>query len=147
MDMSDDGCWDTSSSFVAGVNETFVGIQEDSSNGGHSPMELYISFCFDDFDSTDILSGDIRLTNIPPGATLNIGKAGPDQTWIFSQDHLQITEINESRNPVGWEIPGLTMTTYGGYADYYILGILVTVFDGEQFKEFANHIKVSRNND
>ena len=147
MDMSSEVGWESGGSRSEGVAETAVGVTLETArdtDADNRPIDLYISFCFDDVDSTEILTGDIILTNIPRGATLNIGKAGSDYTWIISQDHLEVTELNGAGNAVGWEIPSLTMNHNEQNVAFYMLGMQVTVLDGEQIKEFTNNIKVLR---
>jgi hypothetical protein len=139
MDMSSEGYWEDNYNSVDGACET----TSDATDDTQQPIELYISFCFDDVNSTEILTGDIILNNIPNGATLNLGEAGSDYTWIISQDHLLVTETNDAGNAVGWEIPGLTMKPNDQRANFYMLVMQVTVLDGDQIKAFANLIKVS----
>ncbi|MBF0195447.1 MAG: hypothetical protein HQL71_12870 [Magnetococcales bacterium] len=141
MDMSSEACWEYRNTSYEAATDTMV-VRD---NIIDEPLELYVSFCFDNADSMEVLTGDIILTNLPNGSTLNIGKAGYDNTWIISRDYLEVTEVNKAGNPIGWEIPNLKMYTGSYKADFYLLGIRVTVLDGNQINKYSNNIKVSRN--
>ncbi|MEO5363500.1 MAG: hypothetical protein H7838_07740 [Magnetococcus sp. DMHC-8] len=95
-----------------------------------------------DQDGSEFLAGQLVLTGVPDGVTLNKGVAGPDHTWIISQSDLQVTEINGTGHAIAWTVPDLqaTATTYGGGP--IALGVQMAVGDGFDVRAIGSQIVV-----
>ncbi|MBF0419792.1 MAG: hypothetical protein HQL78_06455, partial [Magnetococcales bacterium] len=92
------------------------------------PLEL--SFALQDQDGSEKLSGNVVLTDIPQGAVLNIGEAGPGNTWVIPHDALAVTAHNTAGDPIAWEVPHLTITPpHDSDADFAI-GVRLVTMDG-----------------
>ncbi|MBF0381874.1 MAG: hypothetical protein HQL69_12700 [Magnetococcales bacterium] len=90
-----------------------------------------MGFALQDTDGSETITGDIIITDIPDGASLNVGEAGENNTWVISQDDLNITATNDAGDPIAWEIPDLTLTPAEGASEDFTLGIQVTTQDGD----------------
>ncbi|MBF0346541.1 MAG: cadherin-like domain-containing protein [Magnetococcales bacterium] len=116
----------------------------DASGAEDTAIPLDIQFSLNDIDGSESLSGDIILTDIPEGASLNIGVPGADHTWIISRDHLSVVATNSSGDAITWSIPGLTLTPPNHDATDFSLGIQVSTMDGNQDTQlFSSSLEVS----
>ncbi|MBF0631567.1 MAG: hypothetical protein HQL89_11340, partial [Magnetococcales bacterium] len=104
---------------------------QDAQGFEDQPIPLNIHFELHDIDGSETLAGNIVISNIPEGATLNLGEAGPDNTWIISQEDLAVTGTNAQGDPISWEIPGLTMTPPEHGDSDFSLGVAITIRDGD----------------
>ncbi len=104
------------------------------------PLDIHLALS--DKDGSEHLSGDIILTNIPDGAHLSVGEAGPDHTWVISQDDLHPTAFNSDGVPVAWEIPNLTITPPHDSDQDFNLGVSVTTQDGDEIRETQGQLAV-----
>ncbi len=73
-------------------------------------IPLDIHFGLQDEDGSASLSGDILVTYLPEGATLNLGKAWPPRRWIIPEEYVTVTAINDTGIPIAWTIPQLTFS-------------------------------------
>ncbi|MBF0297058.1 MAG: hypothetical protein HQL96_17890, partial [Magnetococcales bacterium] len=104
----------------------------DAAGAEDTHIPLQISFSLQDTSSSESLHGDIVLTNIPEGATLNVGSAGPENTWIIPQDALHVTATNDAGQPTAWDIPGLAITPPEHSDADFTLGVQVTTMENDQ---------------
>ncbi|MBF0171114.1 MAG: hypothetical protein HQK87_08510, partial [Nitrospinae bacterium] len=93
-------------------------------------VELSLRFALQDLDGSERIDGDLILTNLPDGATLSIGVAGPDHTWVIPQEALQVEEMHDG-HPVAWSVPGLLFHPSADSNVDLMLGVEVTTRDGE----------------
>ncbi|MBF0604928.1 MAG: cadherin-like domain-containing protein, partial [Nitrospirae bacterium] len=106
-------------------------VVHDISGSEDQPIPLAINLSLNDLDGSETISGDIVLTDIPDGATLNMGHAGAEaHTWIIPQNLLTVTQTNEQGSAVAWEIPGLQLTPAADSDADFTLGIQITTSDG-----------------
>ncbi len=107
-----------------------------------SAIALDVRLSLTDRDGSETLVGDLVLTGLPEGATLNKGVAGPDHTWILSQADLQVTETTADGKPLAWSVPGLQVTPAADSGDSFTLGLQMTVSDGSSTRVDNSQIVV-----
>ncbi len=108
---------------------------------------MEINLALQDTDGSESISGNIILTDIPEGATLNVGEAGEDDTWIISQDELSVTGDNDDGTPVSWNIPNLRMRVPSDVDEDFSIGIQVTTQDGDDFNVNEANIEIDLDDD
>ena len=87
-------------------------------------IALDVQFALTDLDGSESLVGDLIITGVPDGASLNKGVAGSDNTWIIAQSELQGTADD------GWTVPGLQVTPATDSGESFTLGMQIGVADG-----------------
>ncbi|MBF8272381.1 MAG: hypothetical protein HW380_1486, partial [Magnetococcales bacterium] len=95
-------------------------------------IPLDLSFSLQDQDGSERLSGHVVLTDVPEGATLSVGQAGPGHTWVISQEDLVVTAHNAAGDPVAWEVPNLTVTPPANSDVDFSIGVRLVTMDGDQ---------------
>ena len=105
-------------------------------------IDLNINMMLRDQDGSESLLGDIILTNVPEGATLNVGQPGEEGTWVLAQSDLSVTAINADGDAIAWTIPDLTITPPEDSGDDFELGVRMTVQDGVNTVTSENHVVV-----
>ncbi|MBF0149206.1 MAG: hypothetical protein HQL84_04085 [Magnetococcales bacterium] len=108
-----------------------------------SAIPLEVRIALNDQDGSESIQGRIIITDVPEGAVLSLGAAGPDHTWTIPTEHLAVLETNPNGDPVAWHIPGLTVTPPENAGDDFSLGIRVTVQDGSDLATMESRLDVA----
>ncbi|MBF0185642.1 MAG: hypothetical protein HQM06_14825, partial [Magnetococcales bacterium] len=103
-----------------------------------------VQLALSDLDGSEFIDGNLVLTGLPSGATLNIGQAGSDaNTWLISQSDLQVTSSNADGQPIAWALPNLQVTLPGGGSGTVAVGVQVTTGDGFDTQTSSGQVQLA----